>query len=57
MLLGLHQWEVTLQEKGTHPVKEDGSAYPSAVTSPEEFQSEIYGDSGRTCLTAQMQEP
>ena len=46
-----------LQEKGTHPVKEDGSAYPNAVASPEEFQSEIYDDSGRTCLTAQTQEP
>ena len=56
MLLGLRQWEVTLQEKGTHPVKEDGSAFPNTVTSPEEFQSEIHGDSGRTCLTAQMQE-
>ena len=56
MLLRLRQWEVMLQEKGTHPVKEDGSAYPNAVASPEEFQSEIYGNSGRTCLTAQTQE-
>ena len=56
MLLGLRQWEVHSRKRGTHPVKEDGSAYPNAVASPEEFQSEIYGDSGRTCLTAQTQE-